>query len=211
MRQIVTRLLTVTTAAGAILLLACTVLLPLLLDGAGTPLNWVHDSAWPYLSVMAFVLAALMPFVFLTVYVCQIEETGMLGLVGFVASSIGCAAYLGFQFDLAFVWPVLAERAPDLLDFDGPMFRYPRFAFIHLWMGPLYSVGVLLFGIALIRARVLPRTASALFMVGVILSAGVLFPPFPIRTVGGLLAAPALGWMTLVLWRRTVRVPGGED
>jgi len=42
-----------------------------------------------------------------------------------------------------------------------------------------------------------------LFMIGLILSAGLLFPPLVIRAVGGVLAAPAMGWMAVVLWRRT--------
>ncbi len=192
------------TGTSAVLLLACTVLPVVFLNAADSPIGWVNDSAWPKLSVMAFVLAALMPFVMLAIYVCQIEETGVLGLIGLVLSLIGFAAYLCFQFDMAFVWPVLAATAPELVDFSGPMFRDPQFAFVHSWMGPLHSVGVVLFGIALIRAHVFPRTASVLFMIGVLLSAGVLFPPFLIRAVGGVLAAPALGWMALVLWRRTV-------
>jgi hypothetical protein len=191
-----------TTIIAAALLLVCTVLPLVILDAGDSPIGWVRDGAWPYLSVMAFALAAVMPFVILAIYACQIEETGVLGLVGLTMSLIGMVAYLGFQFDMAFVWPVLAARAPELVDFSGPMFRDPRFAFIHFWMGPVYSVGVLLFGIALIKARVFPRTASVLFMLGVILSAGALFPPFLIRAVGGVLGAPAMAWMALILWRR---------
>jgi hypothetical protein len=122
-----------------------------------------------------------------------------------VGSLIGFLAYLAFQFDMAFVWPVLAETAPELIDYDGPLFRDARFGFVHFWMGPLHLVGMLLFGIALIRARVFHRTASLFFMVGLILSAGVLFPPFLIRAVGGVLAAPTMAWMALVLWVRTQR------
>lgn len=195
--------LAATTGASAVLLLVCTVLPLVLLDAADSPVGWVQDGAWPYLSALAFVVAALMPVVMLAIYVSQTEETGVLGLVGLVVSSIGFVAYLGFQFDLAFVWPVLAERAPELLDYDGPLYRDPGFAFVHSWMGPVHTVGVLLFGIALLRARVFPRAASALFLVGVILSAGLLFPPLLIRAVGGVVAAPALGWIALMLWRRT--------
>jgi len=201
MRQPLARGLTLMTVAGAALLLACTVFPLVLLDTADSPIGWAQDSAWPYLSVTAFVLSGLMPFVMLTVYACQIDETRVLGLTGLVLSLVGFVAYIGFQFDLAFVWPVLAERAPELLDYNGPMFRHPRYAFVHSWMGVLESVGLLLFGIALIRARIFPR--SVLFMIGLILSAGLLFPPLVIRAVGGVLAAPAMGWMAVVLWRRT--------
>jgi len=202
MRRMVSRGLAATTGATAVLLLACTVLPRLLLGAADSPIGWVQDSAWPYLSVAAFVLAALMPVVMLALYECQIEETGVLGLIGFVASVIVYAAFLCFQFDMAFVWPVLAARAPELVDYDGPMFGDPGFAFVHSWILQLHSVCVLLFGLALIRARVLPRPASVLLTIGLVLSAGVLFPPLVIRVVGGVLAAPAMGWMAVHLWRR---------
>ena len=205
MSRILARGLAALTVTGAVLLLLCSVLPLVLLDAADSPIGWVRDSAWPYLSVIAFGFAAVMPFVVLAIYTCQIEETGMLGLIGLVVSLIGMVAYLGFQFDMAFVWPVLAVRAPELVDFSGPMFRDPRFAFVHVWMGPTHAVGVLLFGVALIKARFFPRTASVLFMIGVILSAGGMFPPFLIRTVGAVLGAPAMVWMASILWGRTER------
>jgi hypothetical protein len=171
-----------------------------LLDTADSPIGWVRDSAWPHLSLIAFGFAAVMPFIMLAIYTCQIEETGMLGLIGLAVSLIGMVAYLGFQFDMAYVWPVLAVRAPELVDFSGPMFRDPRFAFVHVWMGPIHALGVLLFGVALVRARVFPRTASVLFMIGVILSAGGMFPPFLVRAVGAVLGAPAMVWIAAILW-----------
>ena len=196
----------VLTIAEAGLLLILGVAPLLLLDVGDSPIGWVRDSAWPALSVMALVLTGLMPFILLGLYTCEIEETGTLGLIGLAIALIGLLPFFGFQFDMAFVWPVLAASAPELVDFDGPMFRDPRFSFVHLWMGPVYNVGILIFGIAIIRARVFPRLASVLFTVGMILSAGILFPPFVIRMVGAVLSAPALGWMGLVLWNRTSQV-----
>jgi len=107
---------------------------------------------------------------------------------------------------MAFVWPVMVVSAPELVDFDGPMFSDPRFSFVHLWMGPVYNIGILVFGIAIIRARVFPRLASVFFTFGMILSAGILFPPFVIRMVGAVLSAPALGWMGLVMWNKTSQI-----
>jgi len=203
MKRMLAHVLAAATGAGALVLLACTLLPLVFLHAADSPTGWVQDTAWPYLAVAAFALTALMPVVMLGIYAYQIDEAGVLGLIGLVASLVGFAALLGFQFDLAFVWPVLAARAPELLDYSGPMFREPGFAFVHSSMGPVHSVGVLLFGSALIRARVFPRAASALFTIGVILSAGLLFPPHLIRAVGGILAAPAMVWIASVLWRRT--------
>ena len=205
MRHIVSRVQTIITYTGAVLLLLCSILPIVLLDSVDIPISWISSGVWPLLSIMAFILAALLPFIILALYTYQIEELGRLGLVGLVITLVGLLLYLGFQFDLAFVWPVLATRAPELLDFSGPMFRDPRFAFVHLWMGPVHIIGMILFGIALIRARVFPRTASAILMVGLILSAGILFPPLILRTVGGISAAAALGWIGSIMWQRRER------
>jgi hypothetical protein len=203
MTRTLERTLAVLTISAAVLL-PLNALLPLfLLDPSATPLDWVRTSSWPLLSQMAVVLAALMPFVVLALYVCQIEETGKLGFVGLVLTLIGYLAYMWFQFDMAFVWPVLAARAPELIDYSGPMFRDARFAFVHLWMGVVQSVGVLLLGAALFRARVFPRTTSALLTIGLLLSAGVLFPPFVLSAIGGVVGAIALGWIGRLLWSRS--------
>lgn len=205
MNSIIARLLAGLTVTGAVLLLLTTVLALLLLDRAAGPIGWLGDGAWPYLSVMAFVLAGLMPFIILGVYALQAEESGLLGLVGLVLSLIGMVGYVGFQFDMAFVWPALASRAPELVDFSGPLFRDPMFAFVHFWMGPIHAVGVLLFGAALVKARVYPRAASVLFTVGLIFSEGSLSPPFLLSAVGGVFAVPGLVWMAWVMWDRAGR------
>lgn len=205
MRRLLDKGFIVTTGSTTVLLLVCTVLPFVALNSNESPIVWVQGNAWSYLSVMAFMLAAIMPFAVLVLYSYQIEKTGLLGLIGLVMSLIGFLGFLCLQFDMAFVWPVLAERAPDLVDFNGPMFSDSRFALVHFWMGPVHTVGMLLFGIALVRARVFPRAACILFMIGLIMSPGALFPPFLIRAAGGVIGALGLGWMTLVLWHRTDR------
>jgi hypothetical protein len=207
MRRLPDKIFLVTTSSTTVLLLVCTVLPFVALNSTESPIVWVQDDAWSYLGVMAFVLAVIMPLAMLVLYSYQIEKTGLLGLIGLGMSLIGFLGYLCLQFDMAFVWPVLAERAPDLVDFNGPMFSDRRFAFVHFWMGPVHTVGMLLFGIALVRARVLPRVACIFFIIGLIMSPGALFPPFLIRAVGGVIGALGLGWMTLVLWQRTGRDP----
>jgi len=207
MKRMLVRGLQVVIIISAVLLLVCTLLPQIFLNTADSPISWIEHSAWPYLSLLAFVLSMLMPVVVLAIYTSQIEETGILGLIGFSLLLIVMAAYLGIQFDMAFVWPVLAERAPELIDFSGPMFRHPHFAFVHFWMGPIHTIGTLLFGIALIKARVFPRVTSILFIIGMVLSAGVLFPPFLLRTLGGVIGSLALTWIAFFLWNRTKQEP----
>lgn len=202
MTRTLERALAVLTIFAAVWLPLCALLPLFLLDSSATPLDWVRTGSWPLLSLMAVALSVLIPFVILALYVCQIREAGKLGFVGLVLALIGYLAYMWFQFDMAFVWPVLAARAPELIDYSGPMFRDARFAFVHLWMGVVQAVGVLLLGVALFRARVFPRTASVLLTIGLLLSAGVLFPPFLLSAIGGVVGAIALGWIGWWLWER---------
>lgn len=190
-------------AGAAAVLVFLSAMLPLvLLDAAGSLIDWLRDPEWQLLSAMALVLTWLMPFVMVAIYACQAAEAGALGLGGLATAVIGLLAYSGFAFDMALVWPILAARAPELADFAGPMFVDPRFAFVHTWMKLVHLVGVLLFGAALLKARVFPRKAIVGLTLGFLMMPGVLFPPFLLRAVGGIVEAWALAWIGLALWRR---------
>jgi hypothetical protein len=190
---------------AAVLLLILGVL-PWLLLPAGSPVvEWVLDDAWPILSVPAFVLALLLPLALTGLYASEVEETGVLGFVGYVIAFLGLLLFAAFQFDLAFVWPALAVQAPELIDFSGPMFRDPPFSVVHSVMGPLHNLGFVIFGVATFRGRVFPRSCAVLFTIGMVLSAGTLLPPLIIRAIGAVPAAVALLWIGYTLWRREGR------
>ncbi|UCG86600.1 MAG: hypothetical protein JSW71_22325 [Gemmatimonadota bacterium] len=200
------------TLAVGILLLALGILPVLILPAREPVVNWVLDNDWAALSTAAFVLATLLPLVMTGIYAFQLEHTGVTGLIGLALTVLGMLLLLGFQFDMAFVWPVLASEMPRLLDFDGAMFDAPRFSFIHFWMGPLFTLGMLVFGISTIRARVFPRWSGISLTIGMILSAGILFPPLLLRTGGALLATAALMRIGLVMLEgRPLKPARSED
>lgn len=188
------------TMVVAVLVLALGILPSLLLPTGEPVLRWVQDVHWPVLSVLTFVVMALLSLVLIALYAVQISETGVLGLVGFVLMFLALLLYVSFQFDMAIVWPVLGAEAPDLVRYDGPLFNHPMFSAVHSAMGTLYTLGVLVFGIATVRGRVFPRWTAVIFTVGMILSAGLLFPPLLIRMIGAPLAAIGLGHMGFRLW-----------
>lgn len=200
-------------AAGGItillaLLLMCLGILPsVVLDTDQSMAGWVTDPAWPVLSLLAYVYALLIPVVLVGLFSHQRPKLGAAGLVGLLLSLAGLFVYLGFHFDMAFVWPVLAAQAPGLLDFDGPMFRAPFYAFVHFWMGPVATLGLLVFGIATYRARIFPRWSAVLFIIGMILTQGVLFPPLILRLVGSIPGALALLTMGVLQWKGRDEAP----
>lgn len=103
------------------------------------------------------------------------HRLGALGVVGYVLVSVGYLAMLGNQVIVATVLPVVARTDPAYVQdyLDGAMGNSPAGDIGHvqdLFMvtGAGYAVGGLLFGIALFRAGILARWASALFAAGTV-------------------------------------------
>lgn len=100
---------------------------------------------------------------------------GVLGVLGYVALSIGYLTMFANQCIVAYALPVVARTSPGYVQdyLDAAMGGSPAGDIGHmqdlfLVTGIGYSVGGLLFGIALFRAGVLARWASALFAVGTV-------------------------------------------
>jgi hypothetical protein len=127
-------------------------------------------------------------------YVCQSEAAGLLGLVGFLISFLGNALVAGAVWEATFVVPWLAWEAPELLD-EGPT-EWLALGFTLSYT--LAGIGVILFGVATIRARVFPRVAAILLMIGVVPVAVWNFVPLPLPDV---LLGVAVAWLGLALFR----------
>ncbi len=119
----------------------------------------------------------------------QVEKAGVLGVVGFIIVFVCSAALVGPILVIeGIVVPGLAQSAiaEAALDPAGPMFSG---LLLPLFMGTIYAfgIGALLFGIATLRAGVLPRWAAVSFIVATPL---VIFtPPLPaiFLAIGGVL------------------------
>jgi len=118
-------------------------------------------------------------------YLNQIRRHGLLGLVGYVVFAVGYLGIMCVAFTAAYVLPevatsssgfvtdaIYANTARGTVEGDigafGPVLKVLGFA---------YLVGSLLFGIALYRARVLPRWASALLAVAGLATAVLALTP----------------------------------
>jgi len=98
---------------------------------------------------------------------------GVLGLVGYVLVSVGYFAMFAVQCIVGYVLPTVARTSPGYVqDFiDGALGNAPAGDLGHvnslfLVAGVGFAIGGLLFGIALFRAGILSRWASALFAYG---------------------------------------------
>lgn len=118
------------------------------------------------------VMAALALVGITGMYLRQVKETGVLGLMGYLTFAAGYLLLLGTAFAGAFVLPAIAATDPGFVNdaiavVEGgtPAGDIGLLATVAKLQGMGYLAGGLLFGIALYRARVLVRWAAALLAV----------------------------------------------
>lgn len=117
-------------------------------------------------------------------YLSQVRRNGVLGLVGWLVLSVGYLMMLGTTFAASFVLPTVAALEPayvndaiDVIKGDAPTGDVGAFSTVIQIQGLAYLAGGMLLGIALFRAGVQARWASALLAVGGLLSAILTFMP----------------------------------
>ena len=140
-------------------------------------------------------------------YARQAAKAGWMGMAGFLLLSAWFAIVMGFSFVEAFVLPHLVSVTPAFVHgwmgmFNGNASTVSLGALPTLWTlsGPIYILGGLLFGIATVRARILPRGAGILLAVGTVLAplAGLL--PLAAQPKIAIPVGLALAWMGYALW-----------
>jgi hypothetical protein len=161
-------------------------------------------------STLKVAMAALALVGITGMYLRQVEETGVLGFVGYLLFAAGYLLILGTVFASAFVLPGVADTDPGFVDdaiavvLGGtPEGDIGAWATVIQVQGAAYLAGGLLFGIALFRAGVLARWAAALLAVsGPITAALSVLPDGLYRFLAwpNGIAMVALGWS---LWRST--------
>ncbi len=157
--------------ASGILFVAIQAIHPLDVLSSVTTTRWaiVH-----YLSIAMDILALLG---LAGLYAKQVEKSGWLGLAGYLLFSLFWASSLASHFIEAFISPLLATNAPKLAEgLLGIVNGAPSeislgtFPAVNMLAGIVgYALGGLLFAIAMFRARILPRWASVLLAISIVL------------------------------------------
>jgi hypothetical protein len=130
-------------------------------------------------------------------YARQAEKAGVLGLTAFLMTFFGAALLFAWEWSETFLWPVLAQATPHLLDHPDPNLIQALDASQNIhWL--LIGVGGILFGVATLRAGVLPRGAAVLLIVGA--AAGFVSNFVVEIPLVGLLGALGLAWMGYAVW-----------
>lgn len=155
----------------------------------GDRLSEAATSATFFLPSGAQLLAMLLLAVGLVaLYARQAEAFGALGLVGFFVALVGTVMVAGALWSQVFVVPRLAETAPEVVN-SGTGSVLAGFLLSFL----LFGLGWVVFGAATLRARVFPRWAVVLLIIGAV----VAILPIPSRALVLQLAAACLGFTVL--------------
>lgn len=144
--------------------------------------------------------AILAVFGYFGLYMKQKGSAGMLGGIGFVIASIGMMFFLADAMIGIIIFPAVAEHAPELTSATGPLFTGRVLGF-YIMFAATNMVGIILLGLATLRANVFPKLASLLFLAG-----GIMFnlPPIPtlhlVLVAGGVIWGIGAAWLGLSLF-----------
>ncbi len=135
-------------------------------------------------SSLKVLMAALALIGITGMYLTQVKKMGVLGLIGYLLFAANYLVIMSVTFVAAYVLPTIAESNPSYVNdvltvaagghATGDIGRLQTVIAVE---GALFLAGGLVFGIALYRAHVLTRWASALLSVGGVVTAALTVMP----------------------------------
>ena len=167
----------------------------------------VTTSAWAIIITLKWVMCLLFLIGITGLYARQVNEAGWLGLAGFILLILSWWLQTAYVFAEDFIVPVLATASPQFVDsFLGIVNQHPGemnigvLTGLYGFLGICYMLGGLLFGIATVRARILPRWPAALLAVAATLTPAAALLPHEIQRFAAVPVALALAWLGYALW-----------
>ncbi len=168
----------------------------------------VTESTWAIITSLKLAMCFFFLLGVAGLYARQVGESGWLGLAGYLLFSLSWALQIGFVFAEPLILPVLATAAPQfVVSYLGVVNGTPGTlnigALVPLYaaVGILYMLGGLVLGIAMYRAKVLPRWPAALLaVVAVLTPAAALLPHAMQRVVAGMPMGVVMAWLGYSLW-----------
>lgn len=177
-------------------------------------LTTVTGSTWAIVGYMTIFMAIFGLIGVTGIYLRQVAESGLLGLIGLVLFGFFFLLVTAFTFAETLIMPPLAAEAPRFVDsflgiFSGASAQVDlgSLPVLNPVAGALYVVGGALFGFAIFRARVLDRWAALLLVLGAVLTPAVALLPHAIGRYAAVPVGLAMVWLGYSLWtleRRTV-------
>lgn len=170
-------------------------------------LSSVTTSAWANVHYLTIGMAISAVIGITGIYARQVKEAGWLGLAGYLLFSLFWVATTAFTFAEAVILPLLATDAPKFVEgylgiFSGGASEVdlgvlPAVAAVG---GVLYILGGLLFGMATLRAGILPRWAGGLLAFGAVVTLTSSLLQHPLDRILAVPMGAALAWLGYALW-----------
>jgi hypothetical protein len=156
----------IAASSGGLLFVVVDLIALLVLDFDQRLSEVVTSFGWHFQSAISLVAGTLVTLGLVCLYARRAEAMGTFGLVSFLVAFFGLVLALGFVWDISFTVPSVAIAAPELLG-SYPPGLFAGGAALSL---ALADLGLLLFGVAILRDGFYPRTAATLLIIGAALS-----------------------------------------
>src|SRR3954447_17090383 len=171
-------------------------------------LSSVTADAWAVVHYLGVAMCLLNLLGIAGIYARHANESGWLGLAGFLLFALMWALTAAFQFAEALILPLLATDAPRFVEgFLGISSgstgetNLGALPTVYALTGACYVLGGVLFGVATLRAGVLPRWAAGLLAVGTVLPVlGSSLVPHPFDRIFAVPVGVALAWLGYAIW-----------
>ena len=140
-------------------------------------------------------------------YARQVEETGWMGLAGYLLLTIFYAVQMCYSFAEPTILPLLVPVAPTFVTSVMQMasqsptdMNLGAFAAVFSFLPILYLLGLLLFGIAMFRARILSRWAAGLLAISGPIAVVLSLLGHPLDRLAAVPMGIALAWLGYALF-----------
>ena len=168
----------------------------------------VTTGEWAIITTLKTAMCLLFLIGITGIYARQVKDAGWLGLAGFLLLIVCWWLQSAYVFAETFIVPQLATSAPPfVVSFlgiasgnPGEMNIEPLPAIYSLGIGIPYMLGGLLFGIATLRAGILPRWPAGLLAVAATLTPAAALLPHEIQRLAAIPVGLALAWLGYALW-----------
>jgi hypothetical protein len=180
-------------------------------------LTSVNTDIWAILTSLKTVMSIFGLFGIAGLYARQVKETGWLGLAGYLLLTIFYAVQMCYSFAETLILPLLTSLVPTFVESSlglatgvpGEM-SLGTFGTVYSFLPLLYLLGLLLFGIAIFRARILSRWAALLLAFsGPLAFIMVSLLPHQYERLAAMPMGIALAWLGYTLWSER-REPASE-
>lgn len=161
----------------------------------------VLSPSWIPVCIFAFVAVILLVFGFTAAYSKLYGSSGVVGFAGYVALTTAYIFQAGQLVLEIFFYPAIASTESGLAIFrEDTLITHPMAQAFTILFIVFIALGVVLFGITVLRSKVYSKVSGILFMVGAVLYAAL--PVFLLNLAGIIMFAVGCFLIGLRVWSR---------